>query len=165
MAKRWLWFASLSSLLLVLEVELYFLTLRGNGDKQNDLDDVPPVREFGEHAEQVEAIEEALKIDLPLIKKADKVVIELIDFPAKPKHITLRNPSDIKELRQALKPWASPISGGVAAAILWFYHRDRLLRKIWVFDQGEWGIVRPGVMSPTTGRDEHLWKVIQKRVR
>jgi hypothetical protein len=50
---------------------------------------------------------------------------------------------------------------GITAAALSFYRGEVLIRKVWVFRDGEWGFERPGT-DWTTGREADLGKAIRK---
>src|SRR5262245_54129676 len=128
--------------------------LRGQEKKAGP--EVPRPKSVGD---QAEAIDEARKVDLPLLEKADKVVIEEVDKPgAKGRRVSLKKADEVKELREALKPSKSPPSAGITAATITFYQGESILRKVWVFERGEWGFERPGT-SWTTGREAALWRV------
>jgi hypothetical protein len=127
---------------------------------QPDAEDIPEVKKVDD---QSDAIREARRVDLPLLAKADKVVIEEAKH-AGGRRATLSKREQIRELTRALKPRAVSPSGGRTAATLRFYRGDKLLRKVWVFEGGEWGFDRPGT-SWTTGRDKDLWKAIEKRLQ
>jgi hypothetical protein len=131
---------------------------RGEGDQEGK--DVPAVKKVGD---QDAALGEAREVDLLLLKRSDKVVIEESRRGGKGRRVTLDRAEDVKELRQALKVRSVPPSGGVTAATLSFYRGGHLLRKVWVFEGGEWGFERPGT-SWTTGRDGGLWKVVAKHL-
>lgn len=129
---------------------------------RNELaDEIPAVKKV---ESQADAIEEAKKVDLPLLEKADKVVIDEAKPGGGGRRITLDKTDAIKELRDALKPSKVPPSGGVNAATITFYKGDTALRKVWVFKGGEWGFDRPGT-SWTTGDETDLWKVVQKHLK
>jgi hypothetical protein len=147
--------------LLVLGIVGTALALQSQGDGKKAADEIPAVKKV---SNQSGAIREAQKVDLPLLEKVDKVVIEEAKRGGGGKRITLDKADDIKELRQALKARGVPPSGGVTAATVSFYRGEGLLRKIWVFEGGEWGFERPGT-SWTTGREGNLWKVIQKHLK
>jgi hypothetical protein len=115
--------------------------------------------------DQAEAIDEARKVDIPLLDNADKVVIDEVAKPGgKGRRVTLKKADELKDLREVLKPSKTPASGGITSVTLTFYHGDDFLRKVWVFKGGEWGFERPGT-SWTTGREPALWRVVQKHVK
>jgi hypothetical protein len=133
-----------------------------DADDKKDSGEVPAVKKV---EDQADAIAEARAADLPLVGKADRAVIEESKPPrGKGRRVTLTNADDIKELRQALKPRKVSPSGSVTAATITFYRGKSLLRKLWVFEGGEWGFERPGT-SWTTGREANLWEAVQKHLK
>jgi hypothetical protein len=138
------------------------MILYSKADDKKDSKAVPAAKSA---SDQAGAIDEARKVDLPLLEKADKVVI---DEGAKPegkgRRVTLKKADELKEIRGALKPSKTPPSGGTTAVTMTFYHGESILRKVWVFERGEWGFERPGT-SWTTGREAALWRVVQKHLK
>lgn len=112
---------------------------------------------------QADALEEARTVDLPLLDKADKVVIVESKPNGKGQTITLDRADAVKELRDALKTAKVPPSGGENAATITFYKGDAALRTIWIYAGGEWGFDRPGT-SWTIGRHADLWKVVKRHL-
>jgi hypothetical protein len=107
-------------------------------------------QEFARHA--------ARELDLPALDLTDRVTIE----PAgKSDRIILTTPESIAEMKRALKPTDVPPSGGLKAATLTFSRGDDILRKVWVYEGGEWGFERPGT-SWTVGSSPELWAQIKK---
>ena len=140
--------------LVVLAVADEALVLSARGEKGEG--EIPPVKGV---TSQSQAVRQARAVDLPLLEKADKVVIE-----GRGQRVTRDKADDLKELRQTLQAQAVSPSGGLTAATLTFYRGDTLLRKIWVFQGGEWGFQRPGT-SWTTGSDANLWNIINKHLK
>jgi hypothetical protein len=130
------------------------------GDAPKDAADVPAAKRV---TDQAAAVREAREVDLPLLEKADRVVIEAARTAGGGK-VTLDKADDLKQLRGALKTREVPPSGGITAATVEFYHGEKLLRKVWVFEGGEWGFDRPGT-SWTTGRSADLWTAVRKRLK
>ena len=91
--------------------------------------------------DQSDAIREATTSDLPALAEADRFVVE---SGATGFQRGSSVPADIAAIRRALKPEALPPSGGMKAATVSFYREDNLIRKIWVYEGGEWGFERPG---------------------
>jgi hypothetical protein len=138
------------------------MVLSSKADGKKDSQEVPATKVVDD---QAEAIDEARKVDLPLLEKADKVVIEEMAKPeGKGRRVTLKKADELKEIREALKPSKTPPSGGRTAVTLTFYHGENILRKVWVFERGEWGFERPGT-SWTTGREAALWRAVQKHLK
>ena len=107
----------------------------------------------------------AREVDIPAVKKADRVVIEEGGSPSGDgKRVTLDDAPGIEVLSRGLAPTVVLPSGGKLAATLSFYRGETLLRKIWVYQGGEWGFDRPGT-DWTTGLSPELWKAVQARLR
>ena len=147
--------------LLVLGIVGTALPLKSKGDGKNDAEEIPAVKKV---SDQSGAIREAKAVDLPLLEKADKVIIEEAKRGGGGRRVTLDKADAIKELRRSLKTAEVPPSGGITAATISFYRGEGLLRKIWVFEGGEWGFDRPGT-SWTTGREKKLWEGIQRYLK
>lgn len=113
---------------------------------------------------QEDAIAEARKVDIPLLKRADTVVIQAMAPALQGKSKILSDAKAIEELRTALKPSVRQPSGSMTVATVSFYQGKTLLRKIWVYEGGEWGFDRPGTKW-TTGGDVRLWNLIQADLR
>src|SRR4029077_14653546 len=101
------------------------------------------------------------EVDLPLLAKADKVVIE--ESVGGRRH-SIEKADDIKKLREALNVSEQSPSGGKNAVTILFYRKNDLIRKVWVFKNGEWGFERPSI-GWTTGREAGLWEVVQKHLK
>src|SRR5262249_9664035 len=92
--------------------------------------------------DQEDALRLAREIDLPLLAKADKVVIE---ESANGRRHTIEKADDMKELREALKVSQQLPGGGKNAVTILFYRKKDLIRQVWVFKGGEWGFERPSI--------------------
>jgi hypothetical protein len=112
--------------------------------------------------DQAEAIQRAREVDLPLIaEKADRVVI----MPNRDGEVVvLTKQEEVDQFRKALNPREIPPSGGLRAARIVFYRGTVLLREIWIYEGGEWGIVRPGT-SWSVGADPALWELVKTRLK
>jgi hypothetical protein len=112
--------------------------------------------------DQAEAIQRTREVDLPFIaERADRVVL----MPAGAGDVVvLTKQEDVDQFRKALHPREIPPSAGVRAAKIVFYRGTRLLREIWIYEGGEWGIVRPGT-SWTVGADPELWELVKTRLK
>ena len=126
---------------------------------KDDPEEIPPVQAA---KDQEDALRLARQIDLPLLAKADKVIIDQAPRRGR-RRLTLENPDNIKTLREALKPSGGPETGGMNAVTISFFRKAELIRKIWVFEGGEWGFERPSV-SHTTGHEANLWMIIQEHL-
>jgi len=142
----------------VLAVAGAVLVLSARGEKGEG--EIPAVKKV---TSQNQAVRQARAVDLPLLEKADKVVIEGACV-ARGRRVTIDKVDDLKELRQTLQAQALTPSAGITAATLAFYHGDTLLRKIWVYGDGEWGFERPGT-SWTTGSEANLWNLVKKHLK
>jgi hypothetical protein len=110
--------------------------------------------------DQADAIREAKAVDLPALAEADRVAIE---SAASGSRMILQNTKYVEQFRRALKPSEVPPSGGMVAATLLFYRDKELIRKVWVYEGGEWGFERPGT-SWTTGSNAELWRLVKPRL-
>jgi hypothetical protein len=127
---------------------------------KDDPEEIPSVQAA---KDQEDALRLAREIDLPVLGRADKVVIE--EAPRRGgRRLTLENPNDIKVLREALKPTGGPETGGMNAVTICFFRKNELIRKIWVFEGGEWGFERPSV-SHTTGHEASLWMILEEHLK
>ena len=111
-------------------------------------------------SDQADAIREAKAVDLPALAEANRISIE---SAASGSQSNLVNPKSVDLFRQALQPRQVPPGGGELAATLSFFRDQKLIRKIWVYDGGEWGFERPGT-SWTTGSDIELWRLVKARL-
>ncbi len=136
-------------------------SLRASTSRSDDKADIPAVKAA---ADQDEAIRLAREVDLPALEKTDRVVIEEAKIGRDGRRVILKDADAIKGLRKSLKPSKVPPSGGLTAATLSFYRGKVLIRKVWVFGDGEWGFERPGT-DWTTGREADLWVGIRKHLR
>ncbi len=97
---------------------------------------------------QEEAITLAKEDDLPAIARANKVVIEQFFDDGqhfdKAKEITVEDQDTLKKIREALAVEDVEASFGEMKYRLHFYLGDVLIRDIYVFLYGEWGIFREG---------------------
>ncbi|MDR3619507.1 MAG: sigma-70 family RNA polymerase sigma factor [Paludisphaera borealis] len=109
---------------------------------------------------RAEAVREAKDVDLPALEKADRIAIDSL---ANGSRMSVSNARSSREFVRALKPGGRPVDDGKPAATLWFYRGDKLLRKVWVREGGEWGFERPGA-SWTTGADSELWRLVDQRL-
>jgi hypothetical protein len=146
---------------IVMGVLTVFGSVHASTSRTDDQADIPAVKAA---VDQDEAIRLAREMDLPALEKADRVVIEEAKIRRDGRRVTLADADDIKGLRKTLKPSEVPPSGGITAATLLFYRGTVLIRKVWVFEGGEWGFERPGT-SWTTGREADLWEGIRKHLR
>jgi len=127
---------------------------------KGDPEEIPSVRAA---KDQEDALRLAREIDLPVLAKSDKVLIEEASRRGD-RRLILENHEDIKALRDALKPSGAPETGGMNAVTISFFRKNELIRKIWVFQGGEWGFERPSV-SHTTGHEANLWMIIEKYLK
>ena len=108
---------------------------------------------------QEEALKRATEEDLPAIAKGDKVVIKQFfsaeEFFDDAKEITVEDEDTLKQIREILTVGKVEASLGEMKYKLHFYLGDVLIREVWVFPYGEWGIVRGGPDWPL-GLNENL---------
>ena len=106
---------------------------------------------------QEQAIEATKATDLPLLRTADRVKITYPRASATAE----RTGADVTAIVDALEVKAQSPSAGVTYAQLAFYRGETLLREIWMYDYGEWGIVRPGT-ARTLGTSKTLAALLKK---
>ena len=132
----------------------------GRGDEEKNRAGLPASQAA---SDQAEAIRLAREVDLPALEKADRVVIQRGQGRGGAR-VELDDPEAIMDLRQALKPKEVPPSGGVTTYRLAFYRGETPIRKIWVFENGEWGFEREKGTSWTIGRDAAPIQAIKGQV-
>lgn len=101
----------------------------------------------------------ARRVDIPALEEADRVVIQPEPW-AKAKTVTLTGAADMRQLRSALTVEAVAPSAGETWVTLTWMNGERVIRKIWVYDYGEWGFKWPAMSGPI-GRTEELVAVIK----
>jgi hypothetical protein len=111
---------------------------------------------------QSDAIDEASRIDLPRFKHATRVTININDSPSQ---LSVSDPQTISDLLSEMIPLQYPPSAGKTLYTLTFFEGDALLGRVWVFDDGEWGISREGRTSWTLGFSPALAHRIQSLVK
>jgi RNA polymerase sigma factor (sigma-70 family) len=99
--------------------------------------------------------------DLPAIAQADRLVVEWAG-PSDQKRLTLVDPETLKKIRGLLTVESIPPSAGETRLNLSFYQGEKLLRKVWVYARGEWGVVRPQAPHWTLGMNAELVPTVEK---
>lgn len=134
-----------------------------------------PIRPVAEAWTQAGAIAMAKEHDLPAIAKADRVVIaqHFADeasadrasangaFVDEARETTVKDKDALKRIREALVVKQVEPSGGETMYTLTFYRGDEVVREVWVYPYGEWGITRPKSASWTLGENEKLGEVLE----
>ena len=129
----------------------------GLGEGKDDKDIPPP-----EAAEtQADALKLARAADLPAMAKADRAVIEAVRGGKK---VTVTDKA-LDKLRAALVVKDTPPSGGKTAWTITFYRGEKVVRKVWVYSYGEWGVERPKGASWTLGTNAALAELIERLVQ
>ena len=82
-------------------------------------------------SDQADAIREAKAVDLPALADANRISIE---SAASGSQLNLANLKSVDPFVQALQPRQVPPGGGELAATLSFFRDQKLIRKIWVYD-------------------------------
>jgi hypothetical protein len=99
----------------------------------------------------------ARDVDLPLLRTADRAVLTW-----RSGETGERRGADLAALVAALAITDARPSGGVNHVVIAFYRGDNLLREIWVFGDGEWGIQRTGATSWTLGLSDQLAMLVKR---
>ena len=103
----------------------------------------------------------AKKSDLPQIARADRLELTIgMDTAKNQKVIKIDDAATLDAIRASLKITDDPPSAGEVDAKLDFYRGGTLVRTVWVYPYGEWGIRRPGV-SWTCGASKELVAAIK----
>jgi hypothetical protein len=89
---------------------------------------------------QAEAIGLAKEDDLASLEKADYANIKR--FREEFANVLVIEPTELKQLREALLVKAVPPSAGEQLYKVTFWRGERAVRGIWVYDHGEWGFTR-----------------------
>ena len=126
----------------------------------------PPVEDA---RDQAEAIEMAVKVDIPSLAYANRVeIMELLPGTSSfLPPITINQLDAMKELRQALKPGdvSEPKEGvGTTRYALVFYRDHELVRSIWIFQNGEWGFNSRRV-SWTIGTERSVLETVERQLK
>lgn len=100
--------------------------------------------------------------DLPALDAADKVVIQMAPW-AGAEEVTITNAAHLKQLRSALIVQQIDPSAGETWATLTWISGEKTIRKIWVYDYGEWGFEQPST-SWTIGTNEELVTIIKQHL-
>ena len=113
-------------------------------------------------SDDARAVRLARQKDLPALNEADKVVIQTAEW-AGSKEVAITGAADLKQLRAALVAEETTPSAGMTWATLTWLKGETAIRKIWVFEDGEWGFERPPPSTSwTIGQSEELAAIIKK---
>lgn len=131
--------------------------------------------------DRAEEVREALDVDLPIVECCDSALIEATD-DAKARTV-LDQPKELSALRQVLMPLPEPPGRSPRAALrqfltepsrtpgqsppvatVSFYGGEQLMRRLLVYEGGEWSIERPGV-SWRIGQDLELLRIVRRSLR
>lgn len=125
---------------------------------------VKPEKKFAP-AKNAETQEEALKQakdDLAAIAACDRLVAEwLWPHKAQPKPVTLTAAS-LRKVRDRLTAKESTPQAGEPYLNLYFYRGNQLVRKVWVYKSGQWGVVRPAAPHWPLGADPRLVETVEE---
>jgi hypothetical protein len=108
-------------------------------------------------SDDARAVRLARQKDMPALNEADKVVIQTASW-AGSKEVAITGASDLKQLRAALIVEETTPSAGEMWATLTWLKGDNVIRKIWVYEDGEWGFER------SIGQSEELVAIIKKHL-
>jgi hypothetical protein len=126
---------------------------------------VEAIEPAAEAKTQAEALKLAKEQDLPAIAKADKVVITQHfadeasadeEIFAEGRETTIDDEAVLKQIRAALVVKQVEPSGGETKYTLTFYRGDKVVREVWVYAYGEWGITRGNGPDWTLGSNQKL---------
>ena len=130
------------------------------------------VRAADDHEQDAETLKAALSQgksnDLPAVKSSDRIEIVLAKTApdqSLPKKANIVNADDLKKISDAMKISEVEPSGGEIAYSLRCYKGVKMLRQIWVYPDGEWGVVRLNTPSWTLGRNAELAKVLEELLK
>ena len=113
---------------------------------------------------QKAALKLGAKDDLPAIAMADRIEIDLDPAAQKQgmkKSVSVTAREDLNKIREMLKVEEVAPSAGEMAFTLRFMKDDKLLRQVWVYPNGEWGVVRMGSPSWAQGLNKDLPQVLE----
>jgi hypothetical protein len=102
--------------------------------------------------------------DLPAMAVADRIEIQLdptMQKAGRKKSVSVSGKEDIAKILELLKVSEIAPSAGEMAYTLRFMKDDKLMRQIWVYPNGEWGVVRTGSPSWAQGLNKDLPRVLE----
>ena len=105
------------------------------------------------------AIGQGKSSDLPAIKSCDRIEIVLektAPDQSLPKKATITNADDLKKITDTLKITEVDPSAGEIAMTLRCFKGPKMLRQVWVYGDGEWGVIRLNTPSWTLGKSAEL---------
>ena len=112
---------------------------------------------------QKEAIRLATGEDLPALRRATRLTVTLGARGAA-KDLTVVDPDVLNAVLSAMTVKETPPSGGMTWATLTWLAGDAVIRRAWVYEDGEWGFERPGT-AWTTGESQALSKLLKDLLR
>jgi hypothetical protein len=126
---------------------------------------------------QSDALRFARASDIPAAGKADRMVIKMMErgdrepgeaaraYP-EGKRFTISDQAAIQSLVETLIVKETPESGNTNYATVTFFKGAKEIRSIWLFDNGEWGFIRPGQgASHSTGVSGDLVRKVKQLVQ
>jgi hypothetical protein len=130
------------------------------------------LRAADDHEKDAETQKEARGLgrssDLPAMKTADRVEIALEKTAPNqglPKKAVITDPEELTKIREALKiDEIAPSSGQIAISVR-FLKDAKMLRQVWVYPNGEWGVVRLNSPSWAMGKNEALYKILEEHLK
>ena len=125
-----------------------------------------------DHAKDVDTQKEALRegkgADAAAMAQADRVELSLEPTAPNqglPKKATITDAAEIKKILDALVVKEVPPSAGEISVTLRFFKVAKLLRQVWVYPSGEWGVVRLNTPSWALGKNEELSKLVDEMLK
>lgn len=141
---------------------LILFTLLLSSCLHNSYIEIPPVKEA---TTKKETLDLAKNIDLPLVRKADMILIEYEDDPDEYiQRFIITDKKIIHEINSTLVPSNVGDSAGIANFMVYWFRDGKQIRGVWVFPYGEWGFFRPKV-SPSTGYNKQLPAYLKKLLK
>jgi hypothetical protein len=108
-------------------------------------------------SDDARAVRLARQKDIPALNEVDKVVIQTAEW-AGSKEVAITDAADLKELRAVLIAEETTPSAGMEWATLTWLKGETVIRKIWVYQDGEWGFER------SVGQSDELVAIIKKHL-
>lgn len=140
----------------IISVSLFVSACCHKSARPSGLAFVPPAKEA---KNQAAAVRLAIKVDMPLLEEADRMVIETAGWAGSRKLVVTEREA-LARIKAALVVSKTPPSGGETWCTLTWQKAEKHIRTIWCYDYGEWGFERPSV-DWTTGTNPKLTQIVR----